>query len=65
MKEDAVREGTWGNDEAANYVGCTPDTMRVWVSKRKIPFVKVNRLARFRKSDLDDWLEANVVSPEG
>ena len=54
-------EGTWSNDQAAAYLGCTPDTLRVWVSKRKVPFVKVGRLTRFLKRDLDEYLEHNRV----
>jgi len=53
--------GTWGNEQAASYLGCTPETLRVWVSKRKVPFVKVGRLTRFLKKDLDAWLEKHRV----
>jgi excisionase family DNA binding protein len=52
-------EGTLDNEDAAHYLGCKPGTLRVWVSKRKVPFVKVGRLVRFRKADLDAWLESN------
>jgi len=52
---------TMANDEAAEYIGCTPGTLRVWVSKRKVPFVKVNRLTRFRRKDLDKWLDKQAV----
>ena len=55
--------GTWSNDQAAAYLGCTPDTLRVWTSKRRIPFVKVGRLTRFLKADLDDWLNQRRVRP--
>ena len=58
-------EGTWGNDRAAVYLGCTPDTLRVWVSKRKVPFIKVGRLTRFRKRDLDEFLDNNRVLVQG
>ena len=53
--------GTWSNDEAAAYLGCTPDTLRIWTSKRRVPFVKIGRLTRFRKRDLDEYIQANVV----
>jgi len=59
--EGTVVGGTWGNDQAAAYLGCTPDTLRCWVSKRKVPFIKVNRLTRFLKKDLDEFLERNRV----
>jgi excisionase family DNA binding protein len=59
--EQARTEGMWANDQAAAYLGCTPKTLRVWTSKRRIPFVRVGRLVRFRKKDLDDFLDANHV----
>ena len=54
-------QGTWGNNRAAAYLGCTPHTLRVWVSQRRIPHIKVGRLTRFLKEDLDVWLENNKV----
>ena len=54
-------EGTWGNEQAAGYLGCTPETLRVWVSQRRVPYIKVGRLTRFRKKDLDEYLEQNFV----
>lgn len=56
--------GVLDNDAAAEYIGCTPDTLRVWVSKRRVPFIKVGRLTRFRRADLDAWLDARLVLPE-
>ena len=56
--------GVIDNDQAATYLGCTPDTLRVWVSKRRVPFIKVGRLTRFRRTDLDAWLDARLVLPE-
>ena len=53
--------GTMNNDEAAVYLGCTPDTLRVWTSRRRVPFVKVGRLTRFLKADLDEYLNKNRV----
>jgi len=58
-------EKTWGFEEAAAYLGCTPGTLRVWVSKRRVPFVRVGRLVRFRKRDFDAWLDSNAVAMEG
>ena len=67
QKEKSVRfdeRRNWANEEAAEYLGTTPDTLRVWVSKRRVPFVRVGRLVRFRKKDLDQWLEKNFVPAE-
>lgn len=59
--ERQMTEGTWGNDQAAAYLGCTPDTLRVWVSKRRVPHLKIGRLTRFLKQDLDEFLEQRRV----
>ena len=58
----AFLDGATGDfDVAAQYLGCTSGTLRVWVSKRKVPFTKVGRLTRFRRTTLDNWLEKNSV----
>lgn len=54
---------TLGWEEGARILGCTPKTLRVWVSKRKVPYIKVGRLTRFRRSDLKEYLDRNTVLP--
>jgi excisionase family DNA binding protein len=54
----------WPAEEAAEYLGCTTNTLKVWTSRRRVPFVRVGRLVRFRKKDLDEWLEKNLVQAE-
>ena len=36
-------------------------TLRKYVAKRKIPFVKVGRLVRFRPSEIDGWIASRAV----
>ena len=55
---------TWGWNEAAVYIGCTPGTLRQWVARRRVPHVKAGRLVRFRQQDLDNWLDQNAVKVE-
>lgn len=43
--------------EASSYLGVSATTLYTWVIQKKIPFVKVGRLNKFRKKDLDQWLE--------
>lgn len=47
------------NDEAAAYISVSPNTLPIWRSTHRydLPFVKVGRLIRYRRSDLDRWLE--------
>ena len=37
-------------------------TLRKYVAKRKIPFVKVGRLVRFRPSEIDGWIASRAVA---
>ena len=43
-------------DRLAEYLDVPPATIRDWVYKRQIPFVKVGRLVRFHPSDVQRWL---------
>lgn len=44
--------------EAAAYIGVTENTLSVWrcVGRYNIPFIKVGRLVKYRKSALDAFL---------
>ncbi len=50
--------------EAAAYLGVTPETLAVWASTRRYPlrFVKIGRLAKYRKSDLDTFINSRTIS---
>lgn len=45
--------------EAAEYIGVTENTLSVWrcVGRYNIPFIKVGRLVKYRKSALDAFLK--------
>lgn len=44
---------------AATYLDLKPGTLSVWRSTGRyaIPFVKIGRNVRYRRADLDAWLE--------
>lgn len=42
----------------SEYLAVPVGTIRDWVFKRKIPFVKAGRHVRFNPSDVHKWLEA-------
>lgn len=50
--------------EAASYLGITPETLAVWASTRRYPlrFIKIGRLSKYRKSDLDAFINSRTVS---
>ncbi|WNB74561.1 helix-turn-helix domain-containing protein [Methylomonas koyamae] len=56
-----------GNSDAAEYIGVTPRTLEVWrcTKRYQIPFIKVGRLVKYRKSALDAFLESQTVGADG
>jgi excisionase family DNA binding protein len=57
-----MRDGGLMNlDEAAALLRLKPSTMRAWVLRRKIPFVKLGRRVLFRRSDLEALIASSLV----
>ena len=54
------------NDQAAAYIGVTPRTLEVWrcTKRHQIPYIKVGRLVKYRKSALDAFLDQQTVDAE-
>ena len=52
-------------EQAAAYLGLKPQTLASWVVRhiQGPPFIKVGRSVRYRRTDLDRWLDSQVVSP--
>lgn len=42
--------------ELAAYLDIRLNTVYTWTHQNMIPYVKVGRLLRFRRSDVNDWL---------
>ncbi len=49
--------------EAADYIGLSPDTVYTMVSQRRIPYVKVGRRTMFDVGLLDAWIKQRTVMP--
>ncbi len=47
--------------EAASLLRLKVSTLRDWVLNRRIPYVKVGRLVRIRRSDVEAMIAASVV----
>lgn len=49
--------------QAAQYLGVTPQTLAIWACTRRynLPFVKVGRLVKYRKADLEAFLAGRTV----
>ena len=52
--------------EAARYLGVATNTLAVWkcTGRYKLPCIKIGRLVKYRKTDLDAFIAANVVTGE-
>lgn len=50
-------------DEAAQILTVEPQTLAVWRStgRYNLPFIRMGRLIRYRRADLEAWLESRVV----
>ena len=44
-------------NEASEYLGIKKNTLYEWIIQKKIPYIKVGRLVKFRKEDLENWLK--------
>ena len=53
--------------QAAQVLDVEPGTLSVWrcTKRYKIPFIKVGRLVRYRRSDLEAWLESRTLNNGG
>lgn len=49
-------------DTAAAYLNIQKSTLYQLCMRRQIPCAKIGRLNRFRKKDLDSWIEARIQS---
>jgi len=51
--------------QAARYLGVSKDVLRLWRSQDKGPrhFKAGDKLIRYRRIDLDEWIEARLSSP--
>ncbi len=57
----AKADDLMGVDELAAYLGTSKDWLYARTSRNEIPFVKVGRLLKFRKADVDLWLSRKSV----
>ena len=47
--------------EVAIYTGLSVHTLYTMVSQRRIPFVKLGRLTKFDREELDKWIAGHSV----
>jgi excisionase family DNA binding protein len=44
-------------DEIAEYLGIKKDTVYKWVAAKRIPAHRVGRLLKFKKDEVDEWVQ--------
>ena len=49
-------------EQAAEYLGVSPGTLRNWLSARRIAYVKVGRLTRLSSETLDRFISEHTVT---
>ncbi len=50
-----------GISEVAELLGVKQSTLYAWVHLRQIPYYKIGRLVKFKKSEIDGWLQQRKV----
>ena len=50
--------------EAAAYLGVAEQTLAIWkcTKRQQLPYVKIGKLVKYRKSDLDEFIAKNLRS---
>ena len=52
MSDEIKEGGLWTAKEVAEFLKVDEDSVYRWVAQRRIPFVKIGRLTRFRPADM-------------
>jgi len=50
--------------QASQYLGVSPDTLYKYVNEQKIPAFKLGNRWRFKKTKLDEWMDAKSMEAE-
>lgn len=62
MNKEKDSDDLLSRKEAAEYLGLSPQTLAVWTSAKRyaLPCIKVGRVVRYRRRDLERWLESRT-----
>jgi len=57
-------ENALNERQAARYLGVSAGTLRLWRSQGRSPvYFRAGKLIRFRRADLDAWIEERLSAP--
>ena len=48
-------------EELAQYLGISVWTIYQWINQRRVPYIKLGRLVKFRKVEIESWLASRHV----
>ena len=51
-------------EEIAEHLGINRDTVYKWIERKNMPAHKVGRLWKFKKNQIDSWVEAGQAGPD-
>lgn len=57
-------DALWTREEAAKYLNVTERTVLDWAQREIIPAIKLAGSWRFRRQDIELWVESNRTGPE-
>jgi excisionase family DNA binding protein len=65
MADDVEQDKLLSRDEAADLLGVSKGTLEVWActDRYDLPFVKIGRLAKYRRADLNKFIKDRTVVP--
>jgi hypothetical protein len=64
MMETASDGNSFSLQQASAYIGVSQAALRTWKRVGKGPtFFRAGKLLKYRKCDLDTWIEERLVSP--
>lgn len=55
----------WTVPEVAEYLSVKPSTVYSWVRRNELSHYKIGRIVRFKKEDIDLWMEGHRKEKDG
>jgi excisionase family DNA binding protein len=63
-RHSSARNGLLSVDEAAEYLGIRPSTLKHWAQTNKIEFVRIGKFLKFRREGLEAFIARRTRPPQ-
>jgi excisionase family DNA binding protein len=62
FKNSPITDCLFSRKEAADYLNVAAKTLAIWSSTKRydLPFIKIGRLVKYKRSDLDAFIQRNT-----